>query len=70
MTVTMHLCCVCRVDDKLTIKVADFGLSRDVHYSDYYRVTHKVPLPVKWMAPESLHDNIFTEKSDVVSRPT
>ena len=47
--------------------VADFGLSKDVYSSDYYRLTHAAPLPVKWMAPESLNDGVFSEKTDVVS---
>jgi len=52
------------------IKVADFGLSVDVYTSTYYRRRKSdtaVKLPVKWMAPESTIDGIFTEKSDVVS---
>ena len=52
------------------MKVADFGLSRDVYSSDYYRLTHKTRLPVKWMAPESLYMNKYNEKTDVVSQPT
>ena len=50
----------------MTVKVADFGLSRDIYSKDYYRMGTKSLLPVKWMAPESLNDNVFTEKSDVV----
>ena len=56
-----------RVDKALTIKVADFGLARDVYISDYYRVQSNNKLPVKWMAPEALHDQISNEKTDVVS---
>ena len=48
------------------MSIADFGLSRDVYSKDYYRMGTKTPLPVKWMAPESLNDNVFTVKSDVV----
>ena len=47
--------------------IADFGLSRDVYSKDYYRMGTKTLLPVKWMAPESLNDNVYTVKSDVVS---
>ena len=51
----------------MTAKVADFGLTRDVYITDYYRIGHNIPLPVKWLAPESLIDRIFTTESDVVS---
>ena len=69
---SLHWLCIisqllCRVDGKLSVKVADFGLSRDVYHSDYYRLTHKQRLPVRWMPPESIFDRIYNEKSDVVS---
>ena len=49
------------------VKVADFGLSRDLYFRDYYRISDRMtPLPVRWMAPESLQTNIFKLESDVV----
>ena len=53
----------------MVIKVADFGLSVNIGTKEYYRLTRHVDvkLPVKWMAPESLADYIFSEMSDVVS---
>ena len=51
----------------MTTKVGDFGLSRDIYISDYYKLNHNAPLPVKWLAPEALLDKTFTTKSDVVS---
>ena len=48
-------------------KVADFGLSRDVYVTDYYEISQNTPLPVKWLAPEALIDQMFTTQSDVVS---
>ena len=56
------------MDDDIRVKIADFGLSRDIQHTNYYKLTHQQRLPVKWMAPESLFKNIFSEKSDVVSR--
>ena len=56
----------CRVDENLSIKVADFGLARDIYSTEYYRVEQHVTLPVKWMPLESLMDGYFDEKSDVV----
>ena len=57
-----------RIDINMIIKVADFGLSVNVGDKEYYRLTKHVDvkLPVKWMAPESLADYVFSEMSDVV----
>lgn len=53
--------------DSIQVKVADFGLSRDLFEKDYYRIADRsIPLPVRWMAPESMQRNIFKLKSDVV----
>lgn len=58
---------VFRIDDNMTVKVADFGLSRDVYEKEYYSsCDKKAQLPVKWMSPESLEFGLFTHKSDVV----
>lgn len=53
----------------MIIKIADFGLSVNIDNKDYYRLTKHVDvkLPLKWMAPESLTDFMFSELSDVVS---
>ncbi|KAM9582496.1 hepatocyte growth factor receptor isoform 4-T8 [Guaruba guarouba] len=59
----------CMLDEKFTVKVADFGLARDVYDKEYYSVHNKTgaKLPVKWMALESLQTQKFTTKSDVWS---
>ncbi|KAM9754586.1 hepatocyte growth factor receptor isoform 2-T2 [Menidia menidia] len=59
----------CMLDENYTVKVADFGLARDVYDKEYYSVHNKsgVKLPVKWMALESLQTHKFTTKSDVWS---
>ena len=60
-----------RIDANFLIKIADFGLSEDVFEWNYFRQNSSsgegVKLPIKWMAPESLSDGHFSEKSDVVS---
>lgn len=57
----------CMVDDKLTVKIGDFGMTRDIYETDYYRKGSKGLLPVRWMAPESLKDGVFSSHSDVFS---
>ena len=51
------------------IKVADFGLAESLDSSkEYFRQDKEnaIKLPIKWMAPESINDSVFSEKSDVV----
>ena len=59
--------CIHRLDENMVAKVGDFGFSRDVYISDYYRLDHSALLPVKWLAPEALFDKKFLTESDVVS---
>lgn len=47
------------------VKIGDFGLARDIYKNDYYRKEGEGLLPVRWMAPESLIDGVFTSQSDV-----
>jgi serine/threonine protein kinase len=55
------------VSDDYVLKIADFGLARDIHCHDYYRKTTDGRLPVKWMAPEALFHRVYTTQSDVWS---
>ncbi|XP_076461988.1 fibroblast growth factor receptor 2-like [Babylonia areolata] len=55
------------VAEEYVLKIADFGLTRNLQQFDYYRKTTDGRLPVKWMAPEALFDRKYTSKSDVWS---
>ncbi|KPI96793.1 Tyrosine-protein kinase transmembrane receptor Ror [Papilio xuthus] len=57
----------CLVSDDFIVKISDFGLSRDIYSSDYYRVQSKSLLPVRWMPPESILYGKFTTESDIWS---
>ncbi|KAL0278477.1 UNVERIFIED_CONTAM: hypothetical protein PYX00_000292 [Menopon gallinae] len=57
----------CMVAEDLTVKIGDFGMTRDIYETDYYKKGTKGLLPVRWMAPESLKDGVFTTHSDVWS---
>ena len=48
------------VSDTNTCKVADFGFSRDVMANNIYERKSEGRLPIRWMAPEALYDNIYT----------
>ncbi|KAI1287027.1 Vascular endothelial growth factor receptor 2 [Halotydeus destructor] len=49
------------------VKICDFGLAKDCYKYDNYVKKGDGPLPVKWMAIESIRDQVFTIKSDVWS---
>uniref|UniRef100_A0A8C4I7F7 Tyrosine-protein kinase receptor n=1 Tax=Dicentrarchus labrax TaxID=13489 RepID=A0A8C4I7F7_DICLA len=57
----------CMVAEDFTVKIGDFGMTRDIYETDYYRKGGKGLLPVRWMSPESLKDGVFTTTSDVWS---
>ncbi|CAH2236371.1 jg10751 [Pararge aegeria aegeria] len=57
----------CMVAGDLTVKVGDFGMTRDIYETDYYRKGTKGLLPVRWMSPESLKDGVFSSNTDVWS---
>lgn len=58
----------CLLDNETRVKIADFGLSRDIYQCDYYRPQDgSTAIPVKWMAPECITGDQQTEKSDVWS---
>ena len=61
-----------RIDTDGVIKVADFGLTEDMYGTNYFRRRKsesgsEEKVPIRWMAPESIEDNMYTESSDVVS---
>ncbi|NP_001232923.1 tropomyosin-related kinase precursor [Aplysia californica] len=57
----------CLVGSSYIVKIGDFGMSRDVYSTDYYRVGDAAVLPVRWLPPESLVYRTFTVESDVWS---
>ena len=57
------------------IKVADFGLTEDMYGTNYYRrqkseEAAEERVPIRWMAPESIENDIYNEKTDVVRTQT
>uniref|UniRef100_A0A3Q3KPJ4 Protein kinase domain-containing protein n=1 Tax=Monopterus albus TaxID=43700 RepID=A0A3Q3KPJ4_MONAL len=69
----LHLQCIHRdlaarnvlVAEGRLVKIGDFGLARDIDNDSNYVVRGNVRLPVKWMAPESIFEGMYTIKSDV-----
>uniref|UniRef100_A0A3Q1IJ69 receptor protein-tyrosine kinase n=1 Tax=Anabas testudineus TaxID=64144 RepID=A0A3Q1IJ69_ANATE len=53
--------------DHRVAKICDFGLARDIRNDDSYIVQGNARLPVKWMAPESIFQCVYTVQSDVWS---
>lgn len=50
-----------------TVKIADFGLSRDIYQDNIYLKSGAGRLPLKWLALESMIDHLYTTSSDVWS---
>lgn len=55
----------CLLDEKITVKIADFGLARKFNEQGFYAGHESIAH--RWSAIESLEHDIFTSKSDVWS---
>ncbi|CAL1684805.1 unnamed protein product [Lasius platythorax] len=60
-------CRNCLVGSDLVVKIADFGMSRDIYTCDYYKIGGSRLLPVRWMSPESVMYGRFTLETDIWS---
>ena len=54
----------CLVGPNYLVKISDFGMSRSLYDSHYYRIHGYFVLPVRWMAFECFYGK-FSQKSDV-----
>ena len=54
----------CLVGQKFLVKIADFGMSRELYDNNYYRLRGRAMLPIRWMAKECFYGQ-FSEKTDV-----
>ena len=54
----------CLVGQNYLVKISDFGMSRSLYDSHYYRIHGRFVLPVRWMAYECFYGK-FSQKSDV-----
>ena len=54
----------CLVGGNNQVKIADFGMSRSLYSSYYYRIRGRAMLPIRWMANDCFYGR-FSEKTDV-----
>lgn len=52
-------------DCKYIVKVADFGLSKALESSEYYKMENSTQFAVKWASPEALRYGKFAKPTDV-----
>ncbi|KAH8279127.1 hypothetical protein KR026_002055 [Drosophila bipectinata] len=55
----------CLINELMTVKIADFGLSHKIYLQDYYKGDENDFIPIRWMPLESILYNKFSLESDV-----
>ncbi len=67
----LHMDLACRnilISEDGSAKISDFGLAKNMYGElNVYKKTTNAPLPLKWMAPESISDLAFSTYSDIWS---
>lgn len=53
----------CLIDDNMTVKIADFGLSHKIYMQDYYKGDERDAIPIRWLPLESILYNKYTLES-------
>ena len=53
--------------------MSDFGLTEDMYATNYYRrrksdAGSENKVPIRWMAPESIENDVYNESTDVVGK--
>ncbi|KYN07332.1 Vascular endothelial growth factor receptor 1 [Cyphomyrmex costatus] len=49
------------------VKICDFGLAKTMYKDGNYKKKGDGPMPIKWMAIESIRDRVFSTQSDIWS---
>mgnify|MGYP000449230304 CR=1 FL=1 len=57
----------CFVGRGLSVRIGDFGMSRNLYSSNYFKITGDAVLPIRWSAWESILLGKFTTQSDIWS---
>ncbi|XP_076383505.1 vascular endothelial growth factor receptor 1-like [Megalopta genalis] len=51
--------------DDNVVKISDFGLAKSLYKEEMYKKNSDCPLPIKWLAIETMKDRIFSSQSDI-----
>ena len=55
----------CLVNDKMVVKIADFGLSQKISQDNYFKGNEGDAVPIRWMPLDAIIHSKFTVESDV-----
>lgn len=55
----------CLIDNNMTVKIADFGLSQKIYLQNYFKGNKHDAIPIRWMPLECILHNKYTIESDI-----